>query len=377
MGLSFLLKKEGLENIQKLDTLRINKIASNIADKLCKSFPELHLSQSDLFIQISRLDMYTAKMQDNFSSAKYVYGNNAIYFNENLNLDNMDILALHECIHYLQEVKDSRGKLLKLGLYDLSKEIGLALNEAAVQLMAIRTATLNGEICTNNEDIYNSVTYYGMSFISESPEYYPLECALLAQMVFFTGEESLYFSTLYGVPMFEKNFTSVSDSDAFFEIALGFDKLLNIETDLAMLSQRLQTSDTTFEKSKILQFQIEGKKKVITSTCIKIQNKIIETCFKKKFMDCITFDDLRELENDLNDFQHLLIRPENYSFYNDFCEKISKDIGFKKDQIIKYGKVIDIPKDYSSFLPVPITSKKFSKLREVISTLKEFIFGNN
>ena len=101
MGINLLLRKEGLENIRKLNTLQINKIASYIADKLCKSFPELHLSQSALFIQISRLDMYIATMPDG-SSAKYVYGNNSIYFNENLDLSNMDITAIHECIHYLQ-----------------------------------------------------------------------------------------------------------------------------------------------------------------------------------------------------------------------------------------------------------------------------------
>ncbi|MCI8291300.1 MAG: hypothetical protein HFJ25_03480 [Clostridia bacterium] len=365
MGINLLLRKEGLENIQKLNTLQINKIASIISDKLCKSFPDMHLSQSELFIQISRLDMYTAKMQDTLSSAKYVYGNNAIYFNENLNLTKTSIPVIHECIHYLQEIKDQKGKLIKLGLYDLNKETGLAINEAAVQLMATRTEPMK----------YDSVTYYGMSFIAESPEFYPLECALLNQMMFFTGEESLYFSTLYGKPIFEKTFTSMSDSDTFFDIQLLFDKLLNTETDLAILSQRLQTTDTSIEKSKLLQLQIESKKKSITNTCIKIQNKIIENCFKKEFMEANTFDDLRELENDLKDFQNLLILPENYNFYNEFCKKISNNINFKKDQIIKYGKVIDIPKEYSNYLTITTGTKKLSKLHEVLATLKEFIFG--
>ena len=52
-----------------------------------------------------------------------------------------------------------------------------------------------------------------------------------------------------------------------------------------------------------------------------------------------------------------------------------RDINFKKDQIIKYGKVIDIPKDYSAYLPVEVTSQKLSKIKEVFYTLKEFILG--
>ena len=115
MGINFLLKKEGLENIKKLDTMQINKIASYISEKICSTFPDLNLSQSQLFIQISRLNMYTAHFSDH-SSAKYVYGNDSIYFSEDLNLDDLDITAIHECIHYLQEYKDQKGKLIKLGL---------------------------------------------------------------------------------------------------------------------------------------------------------------------------------------------------------------------------------------------------------------------
>ena len=134
MGINYLLKKEGLDEIKKLDTLHINQIAKNISEKLCESFPDLHLSQSDLFVSISRLDMYTAKMPDS-ASAKYVYNKNAIYFDKNLNLSDINTLAIHECIHFLQELYDNKGKIVRLGLYDLHSKVGLALNEAAVQLM--------------------------------------------------------------------------------------------------------------------------------------------------------------------------------------------------------------------------------------------------
>ena len=77
----------------------------------------------------------------------------------------------------------------------------------------------------------------------------------------------------------------------------------------------------------------------------------------------------------MKDFQNLLILPENYNFYNEFCKKISNNINFKKDQIIKYGKVIDIPKEYSNYLTITTGTKKLSKLHEVLATLKEFIFG--
>ena len=88
-----------------------------------------------------------------------------------------------------------------------------------------------------------------------------------------------------------------------------------------------------------------------------------------------TFDDIRDFENDLREFQDLLIISDNYDFYIKFCDKMAQDIAFKKNQIIKYGKVIDIPKEYSSYLPVVTTTKKISKLQEIITTLKDFIWG--
>lgn len=364
MGINFLLKKEGLDNIRKLNTMQINKIASYISEKLCTSFPELHLSQSRLFMQLSRLNMYIAHMQDNQSSAKYVYGNNSIFFNENLDLNNIDIAAIHECIHYLQEFKDQKGKLIRLGLYDLEKKSGLALNEAAVQIIACRTL---------EKPTYESVTYYGMSFISESPEFYPLECALVSQMTFFTGDEALYFSTLYSSPMFERNFKSSSTENTYQEIQTALDKLMKLETELSKLTSKYQIS--TVEKANQLQKQIDSKKKSITHLCIKIQNKIIDTCFKKNFTKLETFDDIREFENNLIEFEKYLILPENYNYFSEFKNKITQDINFKKDQIIKYGKSIDIPKEYGAYLPTVVTTKKLSKIQEILKNIKNFIFG--
>ena len=81
------------------------------------------------------------------------------------------------------------------------------------------------------------------------------------------------------------------------------------------------------------------------------------------------------LENDLIEFKKYLIIPENYTFYDTFCEQMKKDINFKKNQIIKYGTVIDIPKNYGAYLPMETSVKKMSKIQEIITTIKDFIFG--
>ena len=42
------LRKDGIEVIKKLDTLRINSIARNISIRLCETFPDFNLNQNDL-----------------------------------------------------------------------------------------------------------------------------------------------------------------------------------------------------------------------------------------------------------------------------------------------------------------------------------------
>ena len=72
------------------------------------------------------------------SEANYFYKNTSIYFNEKIDIDDIEEFAVHECIHYIQEIKDKKNNLIRMGLCDHSdfKVYGLGLNEASVQLMA-------------------------------------------------------------------------------------------------------------------------------------------------------------------------------------------------------------------------------------------------
>ena len=78
--------------------------------------------------------MYVADMPNDMAMAKYFYKNNSIYFSKNINFNDLHTLALHECLHFMQELKNKHGKLLRLGLYNLeaSKHTGMGLNEASV-----------------------------------------------------------------------------------------------------------------------------------------------------------------------------------------------------------------------------------------------------
>lgn len=68
LNIKRVLKKEGIEIVNALDTLTINNLATQIAGILSSSFPNLNLDSKELFINISRLNMYFAKLPNrNFS----------------------------------------------------------------------------------------------------------------------------------------------------------------------------------------------------------------------------------------------------------------------------------------------------------------------
>ena len=57
--------------------------------------------------------MYRAVMPEGMAEANYFYKNTSIYFNEKIAFEDLEEFAIHECIHYIQEVKDKKNNLLR------------------------------------------------------------------------------------------------------------------------------------------------------------------------------------------------------------------------------------------------------------------------
>ncbi len=228
------LKKDGITVIEKLDTLKINSIARNISIKLCDTFPEYNLNQNEIFIKLSRLDMYRAKMPDGMAEANYFYKNSSIYFNDHIQDKDLEEFAIHECIHYLQEIKDKRNYLIRMGLCDYTefKIYGLGLNEAAVQLMASKMNGMPKEY----------VKYFGISFETISPSYYPLECCLVNQMAYIVGETILFESTLNSNDNFKIKFSELTSPKIFMAVQNAIDDILNKEENIIKLNNRIARS---------------------------------------------------------------------------------------------------------------------------------------
>ena len=323
------LRKAGITIIKKFSILEVNKIAANISEKICASFPEHKINQSDLFIAISRVNMYSAQFEDN-SAAKYWYKNNSIYFKEGINFNSLETPALHECLHFIQTSRNKRGKIQRLGLYNISpfKEDGFALNEASVQLMASYA---------NNTKV-ESVKYYGMEFITNSPNYYPIECALVRQMTYFTGTYPLFHSTLYSNDIFKNTFIMKSNEDAYYTITKNLDKIVELEESLNKNNLLLAYQDTNEEKVHKLKETSENLKQIIRKITIETQELILTSCAYSDLALVRDIESVNEFKKKLYRFKNVLINPnEQYTFYNEFYCHMMEELELKRTLIKKYG----------------------------------------
>ena len=215
------LKKNGIEVTEKLSTLNSNTLAKNVADKIAQTFPDQDLNANELFARFSRINMYKANIPNGMAEANYFYKNSSVYFRSNIPFEQLEKFAIHEFIHNLQEVKDNKGNLQRLGLCKFSniKTYGLALNEAAVQFAA-------SKVLNNDTDI---VKYYEISLPTISPSYYPIICNLIEQLAYLIGEHTLFNSTFYANDLFEEDCITYLGKKNYIEIQNKFDKILLLE----------------------------------------------------------------------------------------------------------------------------------------------------
>ena len=357
MSIETELKKDGIEVIEKLDTLKINSIAMNVSLKLCETFPEYNLNQNELFIKLSRLNMYKAKMPEGMAEANYFYKNTSIYFNEHIQNEDLEEFAIHECIHYLQEIKDKRNYLLRMGLCDYTefKIYGLGLNEAAVQLIASKVNKIPKEF----------VKYFGISFETNSPSYYPLECCLVQQLAYITGEDVLFKSTLNSTDEFKEKFASLTSPKTFMAIQNAVDDILNAEEEIIKINNRIAGIDDRNKRIDGMLKKIEELKHEISLTFMRTQNLIISSYFDKAFKEITNLEEVENYRRKLYTFKDYLGAMEGYTFFNDYYVRKMEKLEEKYNAI-----------ESGEFKPtLQLIPKKQSKFALIIKAIKKLIFG--
>lgn len=304
------LRKDGIQVISKLDTLVVNNIARNIARKIVATFPKLNYDETNLFIKLSRIDMYTASMPDGMAEANYFYKNSSIYFNNKIDFEDLEEFAIHECIHHLQEVKNSRNRLIRMGLcnFNALSPIGLGINEAAVQLMTSKIIGIEPDF----------VKYYGIELKSSSPSYYPMECHLVEQMAFVTGYDVLFESTFNSNDNFKNAFINATSEKVFLAIQAAIDSILGCEEEISKLANKFEEDNQSDKVCKNISKKIDELKQKISLTFMRTQNLIISSYFDKSFSEITNLEELDNYRRNLENFKSLVCTQEGYFFFDNY-----------------------------------------------------------
>ena len=348
-------RKDGIRVVDILDTMSVNRIAHNIATKLCETFPELCFNESDLFTKLSRLGMYRATMPDGMAEANYFYKNTSIYFNAKIAYEDLEEFAIHECIHYIQEVKDKKNNLVRMGLcnFDNFKIVGMGLNEAAVQYITSKIINIEKDY----------VKYFGVSFRTISPSYYPLECNLIEQMAYITGEIVLYDSTFTSNDKFKNTFVNLTSEKTYDDLEYYVDRILELEENIIKLNNKSSAYDERNKTVDKIVSKINDSKNKIAEYYEKAQNLIIKNYFDKSFKLINNLEELDNYRRKLDHYGELVGRTDNYTFFDDYYTEKMSQLEHKSNILENGG--IETALEY----------KKPSKFVSWIRAIKNFVTG--
>ena len=307
------LVKDGIIVTEKIDTDIILKITKSISKKIVETFPNFDLNADDIFSKLFSLNMYKANMPDGMAEANYCYKNSSIYFNSHIANEDLEEFAIHECLHFLQEVKDENDNISRMGLstYHNSKPIGTGLNEAAVQYISAKIIGIEPDF----------EKYYDINIFTPSPSYYPVECALLNELIFIVGEDLLFKSTFFSTDDFKDAIIARSSKRTFNIIQKTFDDILNFEEHIIVLTNKSLESN----KNNKFQNEILKYRQKIKNSFINCQNSIVKDFFDKDYKNITNLENLDNFRKRLTKFDQYVGKVSGYKFYeNYFIEMMNK-----------------------------------------------------
>ena len=325
MNIEKSLQKDGIIVTEKVDTDTILTITKSISQKIASTFSKFHLDAEEIFAKLFSLNMYKANMPEGMAEANYCFENSSIYFNSHIADEDLEEFAIHECLHFLQEVRDENNKITKMGLSDYTKfkTVGTGLNEAAVQYIASKIIGITPDF----------EKYYDINVYTPSPSYYPMECALLNELIFFVGEDILFKSTYFSTDDFKNEIIYRTSKKTFDKILCAFDDILKYEEHLIVLNHKILNTDSS---NKLQNESLKYRDK-IKDTFIKTQNLITKEFFETDFKNISNLEELESFRRRFAKFEPIIGTMDGYTFFDDFYREMMNKLEHKSNVLENGG----------------------------------------
>ena len=343
MNIEKQLQKDGIIVTEKVPTDIVLNITNSISQKIVSTFPSFNLNANEIFTKLFSLNMYKARMPEGMQEASYCYKNSSIYFNFNIANEDLEEFAIHECIHFLQEQKDEKDNIARMGLanYTKHKVVGTGINEACVQYISSKIIGIEPDF----------EKYYNINLYTPSPSYYPVECALLNELVFFIGEEKLFQSTYFSTDEFKDEIIKYTSENIYNYIVTSFDKILKLEERIIELNNK---------NSEKTQIKVEKCRNIIKTTFFDIQDLIIKRFFDHEFKQINNLELLENFRRKLTKFDKYIGHSENYTFFNDYLTEMMNKLEHKSN-ILENGGTETAP-----VVKIFSISEIFNKIKQLL-----------
>lgn len=290
------LKNVGIKPIEELSVQEKTNIAEKVAAKLA-SLNVVGLSHNEILEKLFDAKMYTAQMSNNLGKVSYFYKNKTIYFDQNLYLGNLDENILRECIHYLQDQREKRGKLKQMGLcaFEEFKVRGMALNEVGISYICNKLLS--------KQDKNKTLT-------------------LLKQILLITGEDVFLDSILNNNNRFEEKFMEqINSENTYYKMQSTFDAMF----DLEQIINRLNIEGRTSRNPERYLSKINMHKHTLNSKFAEMQWEIYNRYFSRKIELIDNLEEIKGYKNEIFNFSYWLeISDDELKYTNFATEKFGK-----------------------------------------------------
>ena len=311
------LETVGIQVTRKIEDQTIVEIVNQVTNKLVNAFPNHQLKYLDIYKALLDTPMYYAKIPEGLSKANYNYKDSSIYFSEDMDVFEIDEYVFHECIHKLQERKDKRGNITRMGVCEVN-ELSVkatALNEGAIQYITAKAFDLPKK----------SVTIYGITLPSRT-EYYPILTNIVSQLVYLLGEDILIDSTVKGNEEFK---IKIIDG-------IGETEYNCIEKNL---NDILRAKDSIYElqRNEIISHEASSKIfeniELIKNLYFETQNVIFSSYFDGILKRCENDIEVSMLRKKLYSYRSLVGTAHDYNDFDIYCMDFEKKAQAKVQEL--------------------------------------------
>ena len=321
------LGNTGIEVIEPLEEEIIVDIVNQVSTRIMTAFPDNKLSYLDIYKTLLDTPMYYARIPKGLSKANYYYKNSSIYFSDRVDLSEVDEFIFHECIHRLQERKDKKGRITRIGVCEVN-ELSVkatALNEAAIQFVTVKAFNMPEK----QLNIYNIT-------LPSRTEYYPIITNIISQLAFLLGESALIDSTINGNEDFKLVIIDNIGENEYRFIEKSLNDILRIKSEISDIQNNMQLKDKWEGTENIKYLEIEKKSKNIKNLYFDIQNKIYTSYFENLLKRTENDLEVNMILEKLKDYEDYIgVAEDNIAFnlfYSDFTKRAEKRINELKNK---------------------------------------------